>query len=510
MDLSRVQFHAGGYAFPRLAARFRQHLSGYGLGVKLLVIVVGVSLIGVAASAILILSLQQQQLIATTQSAVARLSRVVNASLEHAMLNNDRVALSQTVSSIASTPGAMERVRILDGEGVVRVSSSPSEVSHRYSQTDSSCQFCHATVAPPASQTTIARTSADQPVLLNVSVIRNRSQCEGCHDPESRVLGILMIETPLTELNDQMAAAFWRIGLGSLLTLALLVGLMFIALRKLVMQPVNTLKHGMTAIRAGNLDLAVAPSSRDELGELAATFDTMRQQLKSTALENARLLAETRHLATLEERDRLARELHDNLAQMLAFLNAKVAVTKYLMSNHDLEGAYVNLLELEQITGETYAEVREAIFSLRTIAASEWQLLPTLREYLDEYHKHYAIDTQLILADDSCCTMDGEAQVQINRIVQEALTNVRKHSGASRVAVRFERVDHSIRVSIEDNGRGFDSSTLDAQGSDHFGLQIMRDRAASVGARLDVDSQQNAGTRVTVHVPLLDVKDGAA
>ena len=158
---------------------------------------------------------------------------------------------------------------------------------------------------------------------------------------------------------------------------------------------------------------------------------------------------------------------------------------------------------MEQVSNQAYADVREAIFSLRTISPSGWELVPTLREYLADYRKHYGIDAQLVLADESCCGLDADVQVQVNRIIQEALTNVRKHSGANRAWVRFERAEHQVRISIEDDGRGFDPANYSGEGSEHFGLQIMRERAASVGGTLQIDSNYAAGTRVVLQVPRL-------
>ncbi len=94
--------------------------------------------------------------------------------------------------------------------------------------------------------------------------------------------------------------------------------------------------------------------------------------------------------------------------------------------------------------------------------------------------------------------------------MQEALTNVRKHSGARHVSVKFECEDRIVHMSVEDDGHGFDATRLSGEGSEHFGLQIMRERAAGVGGSLRIDSGPNVGTRVVLSVPLVSPKEKAA
>jgi nitrate/nitrite-specific signal transduction histidine kinase len=224
------------------------------------------------------------------------------------------------------------------------------------------------------------------------------------------------------------------------------------------------------------------------------------------AIENAELYRRVRPLAILEERDRLAREMHDNLAQMLGYMNIKTAITDDLLATHQITTARASLRELKQIVKEAYTDVREAIFNLRA-SPLDLGLARALEEYLAEYRVHYGIDAHLHIEAECLARFPAEIEVQVNRIIQEALTNVRKHSGANQVRVRFERVDHQVRVSVEDNGNGFDLTHLAQNGRGHFGLQIMRERAQSVGGELEIDSRPGAGTRVMLQLaqfPILE------
>ena len=647
--------------------RFRSHSSRPGLELKLILIVIGVTLLGVFTSSALVLTLQRQQLVETTQAAITRLSNTLEASLEHAMMDGDRTMLSQIVQTMVSREG-VEHVRIVDMHGRVQVSSIQTEIGSHFAQTDPACQLCHAGVAKPNNRTTLFTSPAGDPVLLNVNLIHNSPRCQACHDARDQVLGIMMFETPLSDLNDQINAAFWRMGLAALLTMSLLVALMLVDLRKLVIRPVSELTKGMTEIRAGNLDYAIQASSYDELGDLAEAFDTTRKQLKASrdynallleetshreqetitlyrlmmkisssleiahvldaiaeaareileadigavglvddkrsqiaikacvgnrtrlwkslripardlfpknptpvaieewtpdlpiphiaeliaqegivsslaapmwyaghfygfvgimtrqrrhfskaetqlftrlvlqvvvAIENADLYKQVRYMATLEERDRLAREMHDDLAQKLGYLNFKTWLADDQLAKDQTADARASLLELKRITNEAYTDVRETIFCLRTTVSSGGGLVSTLREYLAEYGRQYGIAAQLTIGDERLAEFPAEVEIQVNRIIQEALSNVRKHSGASQAWVRFERAEPYIRISIEDNGRGFAPARSAEAGLRHFGLEIMRERAASVGGNVEITSQPNSGTLVILRVPIL-------
>jgi nitrate/nitrite-specific signal transduction histidine kinase len=802
-----------------------------GLSFKLLFLVVSVSLIGVLAATIFLFDFQRRQLIDNAQSATMALSNTIEANLHHAMLTDDWTMASDVVQAVAAE-GTLDTVRILDTQGVVGVSSRPNEVGERFDQTEPACQFCHTGSAPPSNKTIVFTSDAGHQVLLNVNLIQNQLECQACHSPENQILGLLMIETPLTALHDQLTAGFRRTILLAMATFALLVGLMVPALRRHVIRPLDELSKGVAEISAGNLDYRVQAANHDELGELAESFDAMRQQLKTShaemtlreqelailnevgqaatqlldvqeimdfaldtvvnklgmaagliylldeatgrytlrashgvskaqieeidqrrrsgwditqevaetgkevfvadmasdvrfygvwdnlqgrsyvklpmmskgtvvgviglitpighsvtqraveflkavgreigiAIDNAMLLADTRwreqqamtlyelgtrisaslalgevldavaeaarellaadiglvglldeerqevlikaaagigadalkgmripvdgqapgtilvegrpimaevddpdrpilhdgdliaeegiisflavplqrgerflglvevmtrqrrrflqrdaqllmrlvhhvvvaienaqlyrqlrYLAALEERDRLAREMHDHLAQALGYLNVKASITDGLLSRGQIGQAQESLLELKNVTKVVYTDVREAIFNLRTAVSSRIGLLPTLQDYLAEYRAHYGVDACLVNRDEDSAVFSPEVASQLLRIVQEALTNVRKHAGASRAWVRCQQDGDQVCISIEDDGQGFDPAQVTEEGGQCFGLQIMRERAESVGGSLELDSRPGQGTRVVIRIPL--------
>jgi signal transduction histidine kinase len=244
----------------------------------------------------------------------------------------------------------------------------------------------------------------------------------------------------------------------------------------------------------------VSSSKPHELSaQQIALLVAVGQQL-GVAIENSRLYQRIRYLATTEERSRLAREIHDNLSQLLGYLNLKAASAEQLLAEGQIEQARDSVREVKRIAQDAYTDARETIFSLRATTSGAG-LLPALKEYLADYHTYYGLRSDLSIDDPSLAEFSANTEIQISCIIQEALTNVRKHAGATRVWLRFEPHGSGVRIVIRDDGRGFDPEQTRAIGGLHFGLAIMRERAESVGGRLELNSRPGEGARVVVWVP---------
>lgn len=232
-----------------------------------------------------------------------------------------------------------------------------------------------------------------------------------------------------------------------------------------------------------------------ELAPLAAVAGQI-----STALDNHRLLARLRGEAVKEERRRLAAEIHDSLAQTLALLGQQVARVPEVAAASPAE-----LPELAQrmarLVEQGQQEVRQAIFDLKTEMGLGVDFLSGLQEYLEEFSLLHRISVELKTSPDIKFALSLQVEVQLFRIIQEALNNVVRHSGASQVEVCVERRGASqMGIVVRDNGVGFDPEALPGRG--HYGLQIMAERAKAIGGRLTVDSRPGGGTAVEVEIPL--------
>ena len=221
----------------------------------------------------------------------------------------------------------------------------------------------------------------------------------------------------------------------------------------------------------------------------------------SIAIENARLYEEVRGLATLEERERIAREMHDGLAQALGLLHLKLEEARERAEEADTADSTRDLQDMIAITDHAYEEVRQSIFGLRIMVSRGLGLIPTLTEYLHEFSIQNGIAVELETPDDRPFRLPPASEVQLIRIVQEALTNVRRHAGTDRAWVRLEREGPWVRVAIEDRGRGFDPGTPASSGRPHYGLRGMQERAEGLGGKLEVDTAPGRGTRIVATVP---------
>lgn len=217
-------------------------------------------------------------------------------------------------------------------------------------------------------------------------------------------------------------------------------------------------------------------------------------------VENARLHEQVLDRAVLEERERIARELHDGLAQVLGYINTQTQAVKKLLESRKIGEATSELDAMGAVSREVYADVREAIVGLRTAPKG---LIPTVREYLSRLPRMDGCTVELRVDEDAeDVTLVPSAEIQLVRIVQEALSNVRKHAGASHVEVIVEADEEAVGVEIVDDGRGFDALLLDRTGWPRLGFQTMRERAQSIGGAFDVVSAPGEGTRIAVHVPV--------
>jgi signal transduction histidine kinase len=220
------------------------------------------------------------------------------------------------------------------------------------------------------------------------------------------------------------------------------------------------------------------------------------------SIENAQLHRQFRFIATLEERNRLAREMHDQLAQALGYLNVKAAITEDQLTRGQLDQVKESLAEMKRAARVVYTDVREAIFNLRTSISSEREFLPTLRQYLHEYQMSYGLKTMLAVGHEELGDISQDAASQALFIIQEALANVRKHSKADSVWIHLVQEEDFMRISIEDNGCGFDPEARASTGQS-YGLQIMYERAESVNGSLEIYTHPDRGTRIDVRIPVI-------
>jgi two-component system nitrate/nitrite sensor histidine kinase NarX len=214
------------------------------------------------------------------------------------------------------------------------------------------------------------------------------------------------------------------------------------------------------------------------------------------AIENARLYEQAQELAAIQERQRLARDLHDAVSQSLFSASLTAEVLPRLWGRNRDEGQRC-LAELQQLTRGALAEMRALLLELRPTALAETKLSDLLCQLAEAVTSRLRLPVALEVEWQGL--LPPEVQVGLYRIAQEALNNVGKHSRASQAWVSLRPVAYSppasggVELCISDDGRGFNPADVLPQ---RLGLRIMRERAESIGATLEIKSQAGHGTRV--------------
>jgi two-component system nitrate/nitrite sensor histidine kinase NarX len=231
-------------------------------------------------------------------------------------------------------------------------------------------------------------------------------------------------------------------------------------------------------------------------------FLTALAGLAEIALSNASMREHEQQGAILAERERIAREMHDSLAQVLGATHLRLRSLTMREEVGTTSRTGTELTELADVCEEAYRDVREAILGLRESSRADRGLLESLHAYVEKFSHQSGITTTLVSTLDHELVLSPRCEVQIIRVIQEALTNVRKHAGARSVVVRVSDDDEATTFAVEDDGHGFDLDAMTPDG-DGFGLHSMRERLALVGGSLTLESTPGRGTRVVADVPSL-------
>jgi two-component system nitrate/nitrite sensor histidine kinase NarX len=225
-------------------------------------------------------------------------------------------------------------------------------------------------------------------------------------------------------------------------------------------------------------------------------LESLGQHL-GVAIENQRLVAREKEMAVSEERNLLAQELHDSIAQSLAFLNLQAQMLEDALAKNDLAEARGGVSQMREGIQESYDDVRELLVHFRT-RFGESDLETAARALLGRFEADTGIATTYKQSGTGV-PLSPEIQIQALHIIQECLSNARKHSSAGRVSVELECGPvYTFRVS--DDGRGFDPG---ARADGHVGLAIMRERAHRIGGQIAVASRPGDGTCITLRLPIL-------
>ncbi|MFG1944996.1 sensor histidine kinase [Nonomuraea sp. NPDC048826] len=245
------------------------------------------------------------------------------------------------------------------------------------------------------------------------------------------------------------------------------------------------------------LRLAEKEEERRErtLEELSRTNRLLEASLAENAGLHAQLLAQAREAGVLDERQRMAREIHDTLAQGLTGIIAQLQAAEQM---HEVPAPWRRPFDaVKNLARESLAEARRSVDALRPEPLQAARLSDALADVADRWSKLHGLPVQ-VMTTGTARPMTPETEFALLRTAQEALANVAKHAGASRVGVTLSYLEQEVALDVRDDGKGFDLAALGAGG---YGLTIMRQRVEELSGSLRVEAEPGAGVGISACVP---------
>lgn len=273
------------------------------------------------------------------------------------------------------------------------------------------------------------------------------------------------------------------------------------------MKPLRSLQRTVDEVYSkGNL---TARATREPMGDpdtnrLIDALNAMLERLESNRRELQRLPSKVLS-AQEEERKRIARELHDETGQALTSVIVELKALERAKGRREMRE---RAARLRVAVAETLEAVHRMAVELRPSALDELGLLPALRSYGREYERKFGIKVDFQAADLKS-RLPAEVEVAVYRVVQEALTNAARHSGASRVTVQLGMDGPGLVAMVRDNGRGFDVGRAQRFGNGGLGLFGVKERISLLSGQLEIESSPGAGTTIVARVPLSTMSEEA-
>lgn len=300
---------------------------------------------------------------------------------------------------------------------------------------------------------------------------------------------------------DEGAVGFVGLFVFSGLALSVLINYVLV---RLAFRPLDDVSEAMKAIRAGHRGIRVPEVTDDpQMEELSKSLNSMLNSLDTQRKRAAASVIKAQE----EERKRIARELHDETSQSLTSLIIGIRMVQEVVPD-ELNEMQERLRSINDQAHETLNEVHNMAIRLRPSVLDDLGLSAALRSYIKEFSENTGIkvDLQLLTMNQR---LTPELETVLYRVVQEALTNIARHSSADRSQVTLRRKENSILGIIEDNGRGFDPQLV-MMSEEHgrgLGLHGMKERIELVGGSLEFESRPSEGTTIMMEVPL-QIKEG--
>jgi len=433
----------------------------------------------------------------------ARIGEVASGGIRHIMEEPGKGHLNQILADVSETKD-INQILLIDLDDRIAIDTSGSSKGERRSKTDTGCIECHSVPANLAARSVIL---ASPPQTLRIaSPIWNEPECHTCHDATNEHLGVLLIDMSLLDARKHIREDLQIEIAISVLFTVLVTTAVYLLVDVLVIHRIRDFKNPLEAFASGVFTdrLNVPSPPRDELDALAGSVNQMAIELEQY-LEEREQQHLIRYHAIVNERVRIAREIHDGVAQLMGYVNTKSSAVHLLLQDQKYSEALVQLEQLTHSSQDSLQELRISILGLRMSDPYEDGFVDLLERFTHQFNELTGISVDLKFSNsDRFPSLRPEIELHILRIIQEALVNVQKHAHVQQAWIHLSVNTNALEIIIGDDGLGFDIENPSNGGHDHFGLAIMRERAEDIGASFLLGTELGAGTRVTIRLPLED------
>ncbi len=483
---------------------------------KITLLIFAVLLLVGAPGGVIMLHYQRQAIASQFEESAFTIAMALYDSLVHEMLERAPDHVQDLTMYYAERP-LISEVAVFSANQVVFASADTSEIGQKRNDPE----IARVLATGETVSRTETRNGRDE--LCVIIPVFNAPECHQCHDPEPRIRGAIEVGVDRGPLDAHMQDQTLRMGLIAGITFLIVGGGLAFTVRSAVVKPLYKLAASARMIAGGDFSARAEVESKDEIGTVALAFNEMAERVQKYAndLEDSKSDLEQKveertvqlhQMATLrgqllerltsaqeEERRRIARELHDEAGQALTVVMMDLSRAMNALPAEATE-ARERVSQSRAMAAHTLAELRKLINDLRPEVLDQLGLVPALRSYAKS-----RLDSENIKARLRFEGLEGRLNPQIEttlfRVIQEASTNIVRHSKATTVDIEIARSDSMVTTTIVDNGEGFDvEAAFNAPMS--WGLRGIRERVAVVGGKLSIESAEGKGTRIEFTIPL--------
>ncbi len=520
------------------------------IGAKLIGLLLTVMLVIFALLGYLNIRLHRQHLEAAALLSAERVSDIIRRSATYYMLRNDREGLYHTIQTIADQPGIV-KIRIFDQEGRIRYSTDPAEVSHIVNKTAEACYVCHNQSQPLTrlnrpDRFRIYRSNDRHRVLGIITPIENQPSCSNAdchaHPASQQVLGVLDSNLSLAQADAQLASSSTRMLTYTAAAMLIVAVLSWIFVWRVVVRPIRTLEEGTEHLSQGDLGYQIDVQAQDEVGDLAASFNSMSSELRAAnqqVVDWAKTLEDR-----VEQKTRELNSAHEHVLQVekMASLGKMAAVVAHEVNN-PLSGimTYAKLLRKWVATGQAEHEKQEEAMECLDLIATESRrcgelihnlltLSRTAPMNIQSIDLRKVIDRGLLLVKHPLELAGIELQLNVSRnlpfipcdpaqieqvllaLIMNAI-DAMPHGGNLWISTRLRPDKDEVQIEVRDDGVGIPPDILPhifepfvtTKESGHgvgLGLAISRGIIERHGGRIEVQSRLGEGTTFIMTLPV--------